>query len=222
MRPAANQLLVSATQKSGSLCVIMAWVSVIITFLSVEYVLLCAVKCAINSELSFIYSSGMVSGVGSDSSKFISVNVGTASMSGVGGSISKSVGNGNDVSSISGMFDVSGVGVWCGVLNADVWMRPILLRARMNATRNSAGMSGGNSVGVSTSSGPNVGFSDSGWGIGAGSVDADFKKVGILILGTGIVISGCLVRTISVVVATYSGNAARINMPKTKPGNPRN
>lgn len=52
-RPAANQLSMSVTQKSGSLCVIMACVSVIITFSSVEYVLLCAVKCAINSELSF-------------------------------------------------------------------------------------------------------------------------------------------------------------------------
>ena len=77
-------------------------------------------------------------------------------------------------------------------------------------------------MGVSTSSGPKVGVSDSDWGIGADSVDADFKKVGILIFGMGIVISGCLVRTISVVVATYKGNAARINMPKTKPGKPRN
>lgn len=97
-----------------------------------------------------------------------------------------------------------------------------MLRARINAKRNSAGISGGNSVGVSTSSGPNVGVSDSDWGIGADSVDADFKKVGILIFGMGIVISGCLVRTISVVVATYKGNAARINIPKTKPGKPRN
>ena len=53
-------------------------------------------------------------------------------------------------------------------------------------------------------------------------VGADFKKVGILICGMGIVIRGFFVRTISVVVAMYKGNAARINMPKTKPGNPRN
>jgi len=52
-RPAANQLSMSATQKSGSLCVIMACVSVIITFSSVEYALLFSVRYLINCELSF-------------------------------------------------------------------------------------------------------------------------------------------------------------------------
>ena len=130
---------------------------------------------------------------GSGSSKFISVNVGIVSISGVGKSISKSVGNGNEVSSISGVADVSGVSVCWGALNAEVWVRPILLRARINATRNSAGMSGGNSIGVSTSSGPRVGVSDSDVGAGVGSGVDDFKKAGILIFGIGIVIRGCFV-----------------------------
>lgn len=98
----------------------------------------------------------------------------------------------------------------------------MLLRARMNAKRNSAGMSGGRSVGVSSSSGPRVGVSDSVSGVGAGSAGAGLNNAGILIFGIGIVIRGFFVRTISVVVATYNGNAARIKMPNTKPGKPRN
>lgn len=92
----------------------------------------------------------------------------------------------------------------------------------MNAKRNSAGISGGKSVGASTSSGPRVGVSDSGSGVGAGSVVVALNKAGILIFGIGIVIKGFFVRTISVVVATYNGNAANIKMPNTNPGNPRN
>ena len=188
---------------------------------SVEYVLLFAVKYLINSELSFMSICVSVSGFCSGSSKYISVNVGVMSMSGVGVSMSKSVGNGNDVSLISGVLGCSGMDAWFGALNADVCMRPMLLRARMNAKRNSAGMSAGNSMGVSTSSGPSEGVSDSGSGVGVGSVGAGFKKAGILIFGNGIVISGFLVRIISVVVAMYNGNAASINMPKTNPGKPR-
>ena len=40
--------------------------------------------------------------------------------------------------------------------------------------------------------------------------------------GTGTVINGFFVRTINVVVATYSGRAANIRIPNTNPGNPRN
>ena len=98
----------------------------------------------------------------------------------------------------------------------------MLLRTRINAKRNSAGISGGSSVGVSTSSGPRAGVSDSGSGADAGSTGAGLNNAGILIFGIGIVIRGFFVRTISVVVATYKGNAARIKMPNTKPGNPRN
>ena len=118
MRPAANQLSVSATQKSGSLCVIMACVSVMTMLSSVEYALLFSVRYLINSELSFVSNSMSVSDSGS--SKFISVNVGIISVSGVGVSISKSAGRGNDVSSMSGVSGVLGTGVCWGVLNADV------------------------------------------------------------------------------------------------------
>lgn len=118
MRPAANQLSVSATQKSGSLCVMMACVSVMTILSSVEYALLFSVRYLINSELSFV--SVCVSVSDSGSSKFISVNVGIVSISGVGISKSKSVGNGNDVSSIFCVSDMLGTGVCWGALNADV------------------------------------------------------------------------------------------------------
>lgn len=218
VRPVANQLSVSVTQKSESACVIIACVSVMTISSSVENSLLFCVRCCISSVLSF----GVVGVSIISSSKFISVNVGmVGSTSGAGMSISKSVGSGR-LSAI-----VSGVSGWvfdnwgCGALNADVWIRPMLFRARINAKRNSAGMSSGNSTGVSTSSGPSVGVSDSGTVSGVGAGD-DFRNSGILIFGNGIVISGCLVRTINVVVAMYSGKAANNNMPKTKPGNPRN
>jgi len=218
VRPVANQLSVSVTQKSESACVIIACVSVMTISSSVENSLLFCVRCCISSVLSF----GVVGVSIISSSKFISVNVGmVGSTSGAGMSISKSVGSGRLSAIVSGVlgwvFDNWG----CGALNADVWMRPMLFRARINAKRNSAGMSSGNSTGVSTSSGPSVGVSDSGTVSGVGAGD-DFRNSGILILGNGIVISGCLVRTINVVVAMYSGKAANNNMPKTKPGNPRN
>lgn len=92
--------------------------------------------------------------------------------------------------------------------------------------RNSAGMSGGNSVGISTASGPSSGVSDvvggvgsTGVGIGVGSNSA--KIFFMFILGNGIVISDFLLRIISVVVAMYNGNAASNKIPNTKPGNPR-
>lgn len=196
-RPAANQLSVSATQKSESLCVMMAWVSVMITSPSVENSLSCLVRCTISSRLSF----GLLGALSIASSKFISVNVGMlASVSGAGMSMSKSVGSGNASAMISGALGVLGIVVGCGALNADVWIRPMLLRARINAKRNSAGMSSGSSAGASTSSGPSAGVSDSGDGSGAGG-GAGFRNAGILILGNGIVISGFLVRIIKVVVA---------------------
>lgn len=115
-RPAANQLSVSTTQKSGSSWVMMACVSVMITFSSDRYGLLCWFRYSINSELSFVYSLLFVSGVLSGVSKLISVNVGMSFIS--GDAISKSVGNGRP--SNGGV--VSGVvtGVFCMLLNADV------------------------------------------------------------------------------------------------------
>lgn len=198
-RPAANQLSVSATQKSESLCVMMAWVSVMITSPSVENSLSCLVRCTISSRLSF----GLLGALSIASSKFISVNVGMlAFVSGAGMSMSKSVGSGNASAMISGALGVLGIVVGCGALNADVWIRPMLLRARINAKRNSAGMSSGSSAGASTSSGLSAGVSDSGDGSGSGAGGgAGFRNAGILILGNGIVISGFLVRIIKVVVA---------------------
>lgn len=138
----------------------------------------------------------------SPSSKFISVNVGIAfDSSGVGMLISKSVGNGSEVSSATIGVSICG-GVVVNALNADVCMRPTLLRARIKAKRNSAGMSSGRGAGISTSSGPSVGVSDSGVGSGVGSAGVGFKNAGTVIFGMGIVINGFLVRMISVVVAT--------------------
>lgn len=227
--PAANQFSVSATQKSGSECVAMACVSVITMSPSVINVRSLLFRCSINLELS----DGTVSdcGVGTTASvsgvsKLISVNVGVncSIVSGVMSSealMSKSGGTGNVSASVSVSSDV-GMGVVCAVvLNADVWMRPRLLRARIYAVRNSAGMSGDRSDGVSTGK---DGVSDSvgaGAGVATGVGGVGRKKAGILILGKGMVISGFLLRTISVVVAMYSGNAANSNRPNTKPAKPR-
>lgn len=199
VRPAANQLSVSATQKSESLCVMMAWVSVMTTSPSVENSLSCLVRCTISSRLSF----GLSGALSIASSKFISVNIGMlASVSGAGMSMSKSAGRGRVSATISVVLVTPAVVVGCGALNTDVWTRPMLLRARIKANRNSAGMSSGSSAGASTSSGPSVGVSVSGTGAGSDAgAGAGFKNAGILIFGNGIVIRGFLVRTINVVVA---------------------
>ncbi len=229
--PAANQFSVSVTQKSGAEWVMMACVSVIIMSPSVVNVRPFLFRCSISAELSGTTVSDCRAGAMSlvsvlVVSKFISVNVGVncSIASGVMSSdavMSKSAGTGN----VSGMFSVSSAvgvgatGVGDGLLNADVWIRPRLLRARINAVRNSAGISGGRSDGLSTG---NDGVSDSvGVGAGAGAGGAGRRKAGILIFGKGMVSSGFLFRTISVVVAMYSGNAANISSPNTKPAKPR-
>lgn len=99
-------------------------------------------------------------------------------------------------------------------------MCPRLFWARINAKRNSAGISSDSSIGVSAASGPSVGVSDS--AVAGGGAGVSLKNLGNAIFGTGIVISGFLLRKISVVVAIYKGKAANINMPNTKPGKPRN
>ena len=98
----------------------------------------------------------------------------------------------------------------------------MLLRARINAMRNSAGMSSGSSVFAYSSSGPRVGVSDSVSGVWGAIIVLGFKNDGIFIVGTGIVTSGFFVRTINVVVAIYIGNAASIKIPNTNPGKPCN
>ena len=80
---------------------------------------------------------------------------------------------------------------------------PILLRARINAIRNSAGRSSGNSAGVFSSSGPSDGVSEG--VVALGAVSAVFlgcKNCGIFIFGNWIVINGFFVRIIKVVLAT--------------------
>ena len=80
-------------------------------------------------------------------------------------------------------------------------------------------------MGASISSGPSDGVSDSALVTGAGVVagaGVGLINLGIFIFGIGIVISGFFVRITSVVVATYSGNAANTKMPNTKPANPCN
>lgn len=147
-RPAANQFSVSATQKSSSLCVIMACVSVITMLPSIENLRLFWVRYSINVELSQVLSGGdsdvpeYSGGVSSlmSSSKFISVKVGIVLNSGISisfgvlsdSSRSKSVGNGNasDICLLAN----SGCGIGVATeLNADVCRRPTLLRARINA-----------------------------------------------------------------------------------------
>lgn len=97
----------------------------------------------------------MVSGA---SPKLISENVGMSENDGVISSNprSKSFGNGISLAVISVTGSVTGTGcaVGASILNADVWIWPMLLRARINALRISAGISSDSSfcgVGASVS-----------------------------------------------------------------------
>lgn len=80
--PVANHVSESVTQKSGSLCVMMDSLSVVITLLLFTYFCPCLSRCAITAELSKVYSGvwADVRGVAvSLLSKLISVNTGTES-----------------------------------------------------------------------------------------------------------------------------------------------
>lgn len=92
--------------------------------------------------------------------------------------------------------------------------------------RNSAGNSSGRfcvGSGSFFSSGASCAFFSSGSGAGGLiSVGCMFSQVFFTYFGTETENKGFLVRIINVVVAIYNGSAASINMPKTKPGNPRN
>ena len=84
--------------------------------------------------------------------------------------------------------------------------------ARINALRISGGMLG-------SSSGSSGFCSVSGCGSGV----SDFFSLQIFSqFGNGIVISGFFVRIINILVDTYSGIAANIMAPKTKPTKPYN
>ncbi len=105
-------------------------------------------------------------------SKLISENVGMSENVGdvSVGPKSKSLGSGKSSGAISWAVNDgwAGGGVLNVLLNAEVCSWPILLRARMYAKRNSAGISSGNSLGKSFTSGPSDGVSDSGAGAGVG------------------------------------------------------
>lgn len=141
------------------------------------------------------------------------------------GSNSKSVGNGISVSSVSGAgaeISVTGEVTSMGWLNAERCSGVIFICARMYAVRNSDGNSGGRvfaSVSFLFSAFSSLFSGDAGGFIKVGCIcDHNF----FIKSGTGMLNSGFFVRIINVVLAMYNGSAASINMPNTKPGNPRN
>lgn len=177
--PVANQLSSSVTQKSGSLCAMMAWVGVIKTSSWMLNSVPWAVKYWANFSFGVDFGSS-VSGV----SKLISVQVGALeNISGVSSSVmSKSVGIGRS-RSFSVCAGASGVDVSFCVCVAVVFARLYAAKrsrlrlARANMCRISSGTSA-DSSGVS-------GLSVSGVGVSAvcGAGD-DF------VFGNGIVIRG--------------------------------
>lgn len=209
----------------------MACVSVIIMSPSVVYGLPVAFRCDVSGLMSAVYSEmcGAASGVGAGDgvSKFISVNTGAgwydmslnSGMSDM--SMSKSAGNGT-VSGVMSVVPLS-TGVGCvvgadvGCFGAGMSSIEIFCFARKNAVCISAGISDGNAGGGGMSD-----FVSSGSGVGAGDAAGAAVRNIAGIFGVGIVINGFLSRIINVVVAIYSGNAANINIPNTKPANPCN
>lgn len=231
--PDANHVSSSAIQKSESLWVAIACVSVMTMSPSVSNVRLWFAMCNITAVVSALYSvtGGVDSGVGAGvgSSKFMSWNTGVnwVDMSSkFGVSMSKSDGNGTllgsmsvvvlgavgaaDAMSLADVGTTTGVAGVGGVIIGTVC---IFFWVRINASCISGGMSSGIFI-----SGAVAGVSGSaGLGAGVGAVaglNTDAMR------GVGIVINGFLLRTINVVVAMYNGNAANINMPKTKPPKP--
>lgn len=177
----------------------------------VKWFIISELSTAVSKSGAGMSSASGVSSVVSGASKFISVNVGVSVKAGIssGMSRSKSNGIGNESDSVS---DISGWGAAVGIvdflsmeLKMDVCDVPTLWRARINATRNSSGRSGGNSAGVFSASGPSDGVSDF---VGVSVVTGEsadwgkaFRNVGIFICGNRIVISGFFVRIIKVVLA---------------------
>lgn len=121
--PAANQLSESATQKSGSECVIMACVSVITMLSAILNVRPEFDKCWVRSSMVDLSDCDVgVSVLGTSSPKVMSVNVGADvnSVAGISTGMSKSEGNGNSfVVKSFVVSSITGAGVR-GVLNIDV------------------------------------------------------------------------------------------------------
>ena len=223
-RPAANHVSLSAIQKSGSACVIIASVSVI----TIPFSIVNFRPCWVRYSVIAVASSGVFDsapGVGASKSRSwnIGVKVGIdVSKLSLMSSISKSFGGGNpfrfccDGVEFAAVFDVTGCAEIGPELNVDCCMRPILLRARIYGTRISLGKFGGNSLPV---------FSDSCAFSGVRVVVCGFgssRGVGCKNFGICILNSGARLRTMMVVVAMYIGIAASIKIPNTNPGKPRN
>ena len=92
-------------------------------------------------------------------------------------------------------------------------------RARVNAARTSAGIVFAGVLGVVSGAG---GGASVALDAGAGAVVGASIGTGVINFGNGILNSGFFVRITILVVAMYIGTAAKINMPNTNPGNPRN
>lgn len=99
-----------------------------------------------------------------------------------------------------------------GVAIADCCARSMFSRALKNTVLNSNGISSGNGSVVLVGDCASVSATLS-------DVSDDFVDFNS-IFGSGIVISGFLLRTINVVVDMYNGTAANINKQNTKPPNP--
>ena len=227
--PSANHVSSSATQKSGSICAAITSVSVNKSPFDIEKFIPWAVRywaTGISSSGKLFCSavgcgvSGVVSSFFLSSSKLTSEKIGANDDMLL--SMSKSVGNGNSL-----VVGSSGIGCDASCwLPIDVTMflmskfdfgaGPVCRRARSNANCNSVGIDffGASSISVdglivAESFDSSSGFFLSSFGTGC------------INLGIFTVINGFFVRTIIMVVAIYIGSAAKINMPKTKPGNPR-
>lgn len=98
----------------------------------------------------------------------------------------------------------------------DLGAGPMWARARINAARNSVGM-----VFCCAGCSSDVSFSSGASELSVSAVAVFSSGTGSKNFGRGTVNSGFLVRKMIIVVAMYVGIAAKISIPKTKPGKPR-
>lgn len=168
-----------------------------------------------------ISGAGSVSSVSVGVSKLMSVNVGA--LSSKDDEMSKSVGNGKSSGEMS-VWPVGSSGIKVGLLFVllGVGLGYAFSRQcmRLNAWRNSAGISGDSSISIGFMM-LESGVVDSGSGsVVVGAVSVVRNNLPRLIFGKGTVNSGCFLRTIKTVLAIYRGRAESIIMPNTKPAKP--
>ena len=240
--PDANQFVSSAIQKSGSLCAAIASCNVNIIPDSIVYSMPLADKYSATGLKSSVTSPGNCVGAGAglfsigacasvsasvvpvSLSKFTSentgANVGVPISNGLSSATSKSVGKGSSVAGCSSGCG-AGVAVWDDVIllisKFDFGAWPLCARARINAARSSVGISFGAGVGVVST----IGAVSAVWGSVSWVGLIVSSGTGCINCGNGIVNNGFLVRKMILVVAMYIGIAAKISIPKTKPGKPR-